>query len=115
MLNSIFLELSSEVCTCELATVVTPDVLQSFWSEGLIVQVLSKVAFDVCSSLLVDVWSFTFVFHEVHPREAVKTVCTVWVAATSDEVHSTQGLLEAQGDSQRLGNREWGKTQSLLK
>ena len=48
----------------------------------------------------------------------VKTVCTVWVAATSDEVHSTQGLLEAQGDSQRLGkrgNREWGKTQSLLR
>ena len=35
---------------------------------------------------------------------AMKTVCTVWVAATSDEVHSTQGLLEAQGDSQRLGN-----------
>ena len=35
---------------------------------------------------------------------ALKTVCTVWVAATSDEVHSTQGLLEAQDDSQRLGN-----------
>ena len=35
----------------------------------------------------------------------LKTVCTVWVAATSDEVHSTQGLLEAQGDSQRLGKR----------
>ena len=48
----------------------------------------------------------------------VKTVCTVWVAATSDEVHSTQGLLEAQDDSQRLGkrgNREWGMTQSLLR
>ena len=35
---------------------------------------------------------------------AVKRWCTVWVAATSDEVHSTQGLLEAQDDSQRLGN-----------
>ena len=48
----------------------------------------------------------------------VKTVKTVWVAATSDEVHSTQGLLEAQDDSQRLGNkgeRVWGKAQSLLK
>ena len=42
----------------------------------------------------------------------------MWVAATSDEVHLTQGLLEAQGDSQRLGNkgeRVWGKAQSLLK
>ena len=42
----------------------------------------------------------------------VKTVSTVWVAATSDEVHSTQGLLEAQRDSQILGNkgeRVWGK------
>ena len=29
----------------------------------------------------------------------MKTVFTVWVAATSDEVHSTQGLLEAQEDS----------------
>ena len=37
-------------------------------------------------------------------RWAVKTVCTVWVAATLDEVHSTQGLLEAQEDSQRLEN-----------
>ena len=37
--------------------------------------------------------------------DALKTVCTVWVAATSDEVHSTQGLLGAQGDSQRLGKR----------
>ena len=32
----------------------------------------------------------------------LKRCCRVWVAATSDEVHSTQGLLEAQGDSQRL-------------
>ena len=50
--------------------------------------------------------------------QALKTVKTVWVAATSDEVHSTQGLLEAQGDSQRLGNkgeRVWRKAQSLLK
>ena len=49
---------------------------------------------------------------------ALKTVKTVWVAATSDEVHLTQGLLEAQGDSQRLGkrgNREGRKTQSLLR
>ena len=49
---------------------------------------------------------------------ALKRWCTVWVAATSDEVHLTQGLLEAQDDSQRLGkrgNREWGKTQSLLR
>ena len=38
--------------------------------------------------------------------DTVKTVCTVWVAATSDEVHSTQGLLEAQDDSQRLETRE---------
>ena len=74
MSNSIFPELSSEVCTCELAAVVTPDVLQSFWSESLVVQVLSKVAFDVCSPLLVDVWSFTFVFHEVHPREAGEVI-----------------------------------------
>ena len=37
--------------------------------------------------------------------KVVKTVKTVWVAATSDEVHSTQGLLEAQDDSQRLGNK----------
>ena len=47
-------------------------------------------------------------------RQVLKTVqCTVWVAATSDEVHSTQGLLEAQGDSQRLGkggNREGRKS-----
>ena len=34
----------------------------------------------------------------------LKRWCRVWVAATSDEVHSTQGLLEAQGDSQRLRN-----------
>ena len=36
--------------------------------------------------------------------QTLKTVKIVWVAATSDEVHSTQGLLEAQDDSQRLGN-----------
>ena len=40
----------------------------------------------------------------VEKFRALKTVCTVWVAATSDEVHLTQGLLEAQGDSQRLRN-----------
>ena len=74
MSNSIFLELSSEVCTCEFATIVTPDVLQSFWSEGLAVQVLLKIAFDVCSPLLVHVWSFTFVLHEVHPREVGEVV-----------------------------------------
>ena len=37
-------------------------------------------------------------------KHVMKTVCTVWVAATSDEVHLTQRLLEAQEDSQRLGN-----------
>ena len=50
--------------------------------------------------------------------DTLKRWCTVWVAATSDEVHSTQGLLEAQGDSRRLGNkgeRVWRKAQSLLK
>ena len=55
---------------------------------------------------------------DMFSNTALKTVFTVWVAATSDEVHSTQGLLEAQGDSQRLGNkgeRVWGKAQSLLK
>ena len=53
MSNSIFPELSSEVCTCELAAIVTLDVFQSFWSEGLAVQVLSEITFDVCSPLLV--------------------------------------------------------------
>ena len=51
-----------------------PVITQSFWSESLAVQVLSKIAFDVCSPLLVDVWSFTFVFHEVHPREAGEVI-----------------------------------------
>ena len=55
MSNSIFLELASEVCTCKLATIVTPDALQSFWSEGLTVQVLSEITFDICSPLLVDI------------------------------------------------------------
>ena len=41
---------------------------------------------------------------EEDQRWAMKRWCRVWVAATSDEVHSTQGLLEAQDDSQRLGN-----------
>ena len=40
-------------------------------------------------------------FHLPLPQ-ALKRWCRVWVAATSDEVHSTQGLLEVQGDSQRL-------------
>ena len=39
----------------------------------------------------------------------VEKVVRVWVAATSDEVHSTQGLLEAQDDSQRLGKRGKGE------
>ena len=43
-------------------------------------------------------------FTDRTPTVTLKTVCTVWVAATSDEVHSTQGLLEAQDDSQGIGN-----------
>ena len=74
MLDSIFPELTSEVCTCELTTIFTLDVLQSFWSEGFAVQVLLEITFDVCSPLFVDIWNFALVFHEVHPRKASEVI-----------------------------------------
>ena len=45
----------------------------------------------------------------------LKGWCRVWVATTSEEVHLTQGLLEAQGNSQRLKKlREKGEGESSV-
>ena len=71
--------------------------------DGMVLDQYNAVSMDLdAEAALFRQVPFACVLTET---DTLKTVCTVWVAATSDEVHSTQGLLGAQGDSQRLGKR----------